>query len=514
MFYELMKALREPLQLDKIGFYVSHYPYYRRFRERTPEIESGEYSLLKEWEITCKARNGKPNLDLIQQYEQKLGNPHLWGPLVADRRVYLGRKCTFFQDYRSRFDHNQMLNILQAGLLSMERLFDALQPSFVVSFICVTFGEYLAYLFALARGIPFLNLRPTRIENYMTYGKSPFEPSERIHAVYERYLTEGIEDDWKKRAGEYIGSVRTGHALYEGVIMPEKASSKNSSLIIQRLPKALFGLLRDEYDYRFGKVKDNHNPGVLVPLYYGRLSRPMRLHRIHRRLSLCYVDEDELKSLDYVFFPLHKEPEVTLQVYSTPYLNQIEVIRNISHSIPVGLTLVVKEHPASIGKRPLSYYQKIIDIPNVRLADPNLPSKLLIHHARLVATISGGIGWEAVIRQKPVVIFGHTPYEFLPDSMVRRVTDLEKLGEVIDYLLRGYDYQEDSITAYIAAVMSQSVPINFYSALLGRQGVYTVAWDGTDADQVIARDIETLAQYTIASLKDYGRAYRKASSSS
>jgi len=98
--------------------------------------------------------------------------------------------------------------------------------------------------------------------------------------------------------------------------------------------------------------------------------------------------------------------------------------------------------------------------------------------------------------------------------MVRRVTDLEKLGEVIDYLLRGYDYQEDSITAYIAAVMSQSVPINFYSALLGRQGVYTVAWDGTDADQVIARDIETLAQYTIASLKDYGRAYRKASSSS
>jgi len=75
-----------------------------------------------------------------------------------------------------------------------------------------------------------------------------------------------------------------------------------------------------------------------------------------------------------------------------------------------------------------------------------------------------------------------------------------------------YTYQERVVLAFVAAIMSQSVPINFYSALLGRQGVYTVGWDGTDADQIMAKDIETLAQYTIASLENYERAYRTAPS--
>ena len=59
-----------------------------------------------------------------------------------------------------------MLNILQAGLIGMERLFEQVQPNFVISFVRVTFGEYLAYLFAKTREIPFLNLRPTRIRSY------------------------------------------------------------------------------------------------------------------------------------------------------------------------------------------------------------------------------------------------------------------------------------------------------------------------------------------------------------
>jgi hypothetical protein len=61
MFYSLMKSLREPLELDRTGFLVSHYPSYEDFLREVPDIESGPYSLLKEWEITRNVRTGAAN---------------------------------------------------------------------------------------------------------------------------------------------------------------------------------------------------------------------------------------------------------------------------------------------------------------------------------------------------------------------------------------------------------------------------------------------------------------------
>jgi len=506
MFYELLQTLQKRLQLDKIGFFIADYRFYNQFKKQVPDIESGKYTLLREWDITNRARRRKPDLSLIREYEQRLGNPNLWGPLVADRRIYLGRKCTYFQDYRPRFDHAQMLSILQEGLSCMEKLFDEVEPDFVLSFICATFGEYLAYLFAQARGIAFLNLRPTRIRNYVTFADSIFEPSKRIQTRYQSYLRESIEDEWTRKAREYVNFVRQKHALYEGVTVPNRASD-NNDLRKRLLPIRVFYLIKGELEYRLGGVKDNHSPGVLLPYVYRRFLNPLRIRWSHLHLSQKYVSENHLHTLKYAFFPLHKEPEVTLQVYSKPYLNQIEVIRAISQSLPVWMTLVVKEHPASVGTRPLSYYRKILEIPNVRLAHPDLNSKPLVANAHLVATIAGSIGWEAVLRRKPVVLFGHAPYEFLPRSMVHLVKDLGNLEKEIMDLMRDYEYQEVAVTAYVAAMMSESAPVNLYSNLQGRRGVYMDVHDlgrRLTPDEARIEEIETLARYTIGSLRKTG----------
>jgi hypothetical protein len=237
----------------------------------------------------------------------------------------------------------------------------------------------------------------------------------------------------------------------------------------------------------------------LAPLL-NALVKPLRVRWQLARLSADYVAESELSSLDYVLFPLHVEPEVTQLVYATPYLNQIEVVRNVSRSIPVGMTLLVKEHPAAIGKRTLSYYRKLLEIPNVRLADPAIPSRPAVENARLVANIAGSMGWEAVLRQKPVVLFGRTPYEFLPSSMVRRVTDLEHLGDEIADLMENYRYQEEAVTAYVEATMSESVPVNLYTTLLGRGG-YSIEPDTAGTDEAWKRDIARLAQYTVDTIE-------------
>ena len=499
MFYELMKALREPLRLDRIGFYVSHSPYFSRFARQVPDIESGNYHLLKEWEITSSGIHRAPDLELIRAYEQKLGNPQLWGPLVADRHLYLGRGATFKQDYRTQFNHRQMLGVLETGLVETERFFDKVQPDFVASFICVTFGEYLAYLIAESRGIQFLNLRPTRIANYTTYGDSIFEPTERVRAAYHRHLAGQGANGWAEEARRHVDFVRAEHARYDGNVgmsVPKLAPRVPRP---SRLPGAIFRTLRTEYRSRFGKTLDTQAQSVLAPLL-NALVKPLRVRWQLARLSADYVAESELSSLDYVLFPLHVEPEVTQLVYASPYLNQIEVVRNVSRSIPVGMTLLVKEHPAAVGKRTLSYYRKLLEIPNVRLADPAIPSRPAVENARLVANIAGSMGWEAVLRQKPVVLFGRTPYEFLPSSMVRRVTDLEHLGDDIADLMENYRYQEEAVTAYVEATMSESVPVNLYTTLLGRGG-YSIEPDTAGTDEAWKRDIARLAQYTVDTIE-------------
>ena len=41
------------------------------------------------------------------------------------------------------------------------------------------------------------------------------------------------------------------------------------------------------------------------------------------------------------------------------YLNQIALIENISKSIPINTTLLVKEHKGMLGHRDLGYYKEL-----------------------------------------------------------------------------------------------------------------------------------------------------------
>jgi len=417
LFYELMLALREQLEPDKIGFLISDSSYFEEFRHQVPEIESSSYVLLKEWEVMKGVKDGRVDLHALHCLQEELGTPNLWGPLVCDRRVLWGKKFAFRLDYKPRFAHEQVLSILQTSLEAIEGLFNELEPDLVVSFICTRVGEYASYLFARSRNIPFLNLRPTRIGNYMTYGTDVFEPSELVQAAYEKYLCGSGQERWVREAREYLKSVRSSDSRYEGTIRASRKPPPLKRGDKAPLSRRLLRLLKDEVDYRLsGEEVDRHLPGGIVPQIYWRLINPLRAKWVHARLAKEYVAESDLLTLDYAFFPLHTEPEVTLLVYSKEYMNQIEVARNVAYNLPVGMTLVVKEHPASVGKRPLGYYRKLLQILNVRLADPLTDSRPLVANAKIVTTISGSIGLEAVMLGKPVITFGGTPYEILPSQ--------------------------------------------------------------------------------------------------
>jgi hypothetical protein len=488
LFHGLVRALGARGEVGRAGYYVADRAYYRQFLAAHPGLES-EATVAAEWDVMARAARGTPDLGRLRALEGRLGDPALWSALLADRRVSLGRNATFRQEYRPRYDHDRMLRVLEETAAALERLFDDVRPDAVVSFICVTVGDYLGYLIARARGVPFLNLRPTRIANYVHYADTVHEPSARITATYRARRARRTSDAWQGRAAEYIARVRTGDARYEGVLEPAAAAPR-AGLVARaaRLAGALGA--------RYGADADtHHDPEYLRALWHSKVVGPLRRARA-RRLSTRGGRPDR----PYALFPLHTEPEVTLLVYSPACRNQIEVVRNLARSLPIGMEVRVKEHPAALGKRPLSYYRSLLEIPNVRLVDPTLPSRPLVEGAELVATVAGSIGLEAAFRKRPVLLFGHAPYEILPPAMVRRVADPDAAPVDVHDLLATHAHDETALEDYVAAVMAESAPVDLYSRLLRRPDAYSAR--GRTASQEAEReaDLGTLAEYTLRGL--------------
>ncbi len=483
LFNDISLEVSKAVKLTRCGFYVTDSSYYKNYTKLNRLNVTDDSFIIKEWEILEESRDYKFDINKLKDYEAIYGDPTLWNALVADRRLYFGKDSVREQDYASNYSVEKLNAILQKSIEKIESLFDSLKPDLVVSFICVTFGEYLTYLVARKRNIPFLNLRPTRIKNYFLLAESVHEPSYKVIQKYDQFKKEGIPENLINEIKEIVINIRNSHAMYEGVIpansngnieTERKQEKRSTATIIRNIFDRVKRVASDTWQYNFGAFRsDTHHNNRLKVHWFRRIKRPARMLQFKFLLNKRLIsDKKKLKQINYAFFPLHKEPEVTLLVYSRPFCNQIEVIRNIARSLPIDMTLVVKEHPASIGYRPLSYYEKILGIPNVVMVPHTFKSEDLLHNSKLVTIISGSVGLEALIRKIPVINFGNTPFSFLPDTMIKQVTNINRLADEIADLIKIHLHDEDALNAYIGAVICSSIPVDFYSVLLGREGVY------------------------------------------
>jgi hypothetical protein len=505
-FYRLARTMAAESGLERAGFFVTDSRHFHEnFLPQHPEFEGQGWPVLKEWEVYQGALERQADSQALAGLEQRLGAPYLWDALVADRRIYLGSKGVFTQDYAPRWSHAQMLSILQETALGLERLFDMVQPDLVVSFICVTAADYLGWRVAASRGTPYLNLRPTRIKNYFYAGESPLEPSAWLWREYERRRAAGGGEE---AAGEYLAEARGGSARYEGVI-PPSAKPMEQALGPGEQPGLAARARRAWDQWRGYQTKYCHDPSVpplVSQTLYRRVVKPLRARLLDFKHRPGYARPQDLPEGGFAFFPLHKEPEVTLLVYSKPYLNQIEACRLIASSLPAGMPLVVKEHPGSVGARKPGYYRKLLAIPNLVLAPPEMDARLYLQRAALTTVIAGSVGFEALLLGKPVITLGRAPFNCLPPGMLRHVAEPLELSRQVAGLLAGHRHDEAALKAYLGAVMASSLPLDWYSLMLGRQGVHVVDGAGQDRRQRRREQLSRLAVYLLRRASELGPA--------
>jgi len=127
----------------------------------------------------------------------------------------------------------------------------------------------------------------------------------------------------------------------------------------------------------------------------------------------------------YFIYFMHMQPESTTSAQAPLYLTQDYLLENIAVTLPQKYKLYIKEHYSDFGNRGKEFYDKFKHYPNIRLIDPYKNSKQLIANASGIITITGTAGFEALLLEKPVVIFGNVFYDFL--GSVKKVNDFNKL---------------------------------------------------------------------------------------
>jgi hypothetical protein len=499
--YELMLWLREPLELESSGFLVSEAMFFQRFAREHPEVERDSI-LIKEWELMSRALKAEGNArgaDALRRLETESGRPSVvWEALFCDRRLMLGPLARWKPDYRPRFTHDQLLAIAGETVATLEATFDTLRPDVLLSFTPVSFGEYLAWAVARARGIPTLYFGPTKIKNRMLWADNFFGQPARLLSRYEALRGRRVESPALDEARAYLATVKRGSAEYEGMIpVPVKGArtavpQRRRPAIVPRLAR----LVRSELEYLATARNDNHVRGLLAPLWHARVVIPARARLHSLRLQRHYVRD--LAERDYAFFPLNSEPEISLSIHSKAFVNQIEAVRAIARSLPIGMELLVKEHPRSIGYRSVGYYEKLLRIPNVRLVAPDVESAAVVQHARIVITLWSFVGFEAAIKGRPAIVLGTPSFTCLPETMIRSVSDINTLGRHVGELLASYQYDEHALESFVAANIDCSIPFDFYTIFLNKTGRITVSPSGGgNIGDVRAEQMRALAAYTV-----------------
>ena len=135
--------------------------------------------------------------------------------------------------------------------------------------------------------------------------------------------------------------------------------------------------------------------------------------------------------LDFIYYPMHFQPEQSTLAQGNWFLNQISLIENISKSLPLGFTLIVKEHPWGRGNRPNWQYKYISNFHNVQFCDAN--SIEIIKKSKAVLSISGTTLIEALVLDKPAIMFGKNYFEF--SELIHKVSDISDLPKTFPQTL-------------------------------------------------------------------------------
>jgi len=362
-------------------------------------------------------KNKKPDLDYLKKFEEKY-ELNLWKTAFCER--------LFYKEYNKFyvFSQNEILLILEQACHFFEDILFKTNPDFLMMEMTIHHSDHLLYQMCRNSGIKVMVFRGTRFGYRMILseelmGIDNFD-SKMMTPPKQNYSFDDLQN--------YIKKFSAFKQIKEMEISVKISKFKKLKSFVHFI-FSNNSKYTDHY-LNYGKSKLN----VLRKANSRKFLKK-------KKKTKSFIDKNFLKEINsekpFVFFPLHQEPERVLLVDSPFLTNQIEVIKQLSKALPIEFELFVKEHIVmeKTGWRDISYYEKISEIPNVKLIHPSIHPEEIMKKCSLVATINGTAALEASIYNKPSIIFtkNHT-YSKIPS--IFQLENIEDLPALIKRALK------------------------------------------------------------------------------
>jgi hypothetical protein len=382
----------------------------------------------KIWFLHDYLSKSNKNIDLeyLKNIEKKY-SINLWISALGDN---------IFHTNFNKFKDEEILSLLEQDCKLFEKVLDEINPDFLCIKITDRHHNQLLYEICKARGIKILMLTPARFS-------------------HKWYISEEIDKMDKMNISSYEQSndIRTEKEIQEYL---KSNDPSNKEIEFQKEIKRT----------TFDEIKSIFNFGRTIPRII--IGKSLFTFKKYKRES--FMEKNLPKSLSdnhpFIYFPLHVEPERALYYTAPFYTNQLDVIFNISQSMPIGYKLFVKDHPGQryYNWRDISFYKKIMSYPNVTLLHPSIIPKEIMGKCSLVITIGGTAGLEAGFYKKPTILFADLGYAVLP-----HVTKLERIEDLPKIIRTSLDKKIDTIALdnYINLIEKNSFKFNMDSFITG-----------------------------------------------
>jgi len=384
---------------------------------------------------------------------KELGVDTVW-PFITTLRHYVRTyKDKYYYGFKQNMSDEEMVSYMFAVFKYMKYFFDEFRPDVIVAPIFGDLRHIFFNCYAKKNGIPMIAVIDSKIRDHHIFTRS-YSYLNNKGMFYDRIdeLNNGKVDSVnRERARKYI------HEFRKKFIRPEYTEFNLRKKSFRDRIREQIDLFRDIYE-RMRKPLSEENPARLgvnpgnkpVHILVRDHVEHIRNERYMKRFS--YYPFEKLGK--FAYFPLQVQPEMTIDVMAPYFNNQIETIRQCAQSLPDDYTLVVKEHPEGIGRRPRSYIDKINRTPNVKLIDYRTSTSQVLENTDLVISVSSTTAAEAAFYSKPVIQLGNLGTTLkLPN--VYHHTDMttltSKIKEVIGYNLGSSEY-ELQLENYVAAV--------------------------------------------------------------
>lgn len=401
--------------------------------------------MLIDEDVQKKYKNEKIDVSYIRRMEEKYGIPNLWRYIYTDRTILMSmigsdRPATLEYDFL--FSHEDIMKILQVRIKETIAFLEKEKPDFIIFFAIGLVGQMLLYHVAKKMGIRVFNTEWLRLGRKIAMTED-YNTITGVKEIFDNTQTGGhVSSQHLNEARDIIQTFLKSGSLDIGYVMH---GQKEKVTLQKRL--CVYKTLLSGYFYERRSKPDTYN-SPQPPWTWLRVKVMTKIRKV--------IGYDAFYSQpnweeDFVFYPLHFEPEASILTIAPYAFDQVTIIENIAKSLPLHFKLYIKEHPSMLSYRKRKYYKKLLQIPNVKLVPTDLSSFEIIKHSKLVAVITGTSGWEGAILGKPVITFGNVFFNDLP--FVEHCKNPENMPSLIQRMLQDTADHTTEVEQFISAML-------------------------------------------------------------